>query len=175
MVVALLVALSQFFADKPARITAAGPGPLSSGEAAAGAVALGATYPGGLPALLGLFDTGECASITSYASAPANCQSVLGQIAQLGAGQSFPAAIPDLAGSTDQTVPPNTPPDPSDQFTPQMISQLQADGAPPDLIAGLSQTPPFIPPPTTPGSAPRTAPRSRAPTRTPSHHRVPRR
>src|SRR5215475_1482495 len=56
----------------------------SSDEVAAGVLALSNSYPGGLPALLDLFDTGECAGAESYDGASAACQSTLDQIAQLG-------------------------------------------------------------------------------------------
>jgi len=144
VVVSLVAAYLTFFSGPGAK-AAADPTP-SSGEAAAGLIALSQSYPGGLPALLGLFDTGECAGIDSLQSAPPQCQSILDEIAQLGAGQSFPGRIPDLAGSTDQTVPPDQPPDSSDQVTPDMLAEMQAQGAPADLIAGLSQNPPVLPP-----------------------------
>jgi hypothetical protein len=118
----------------------------SADEAAAGALALSASYPGGLPALIDLFDSGECASVESYESAPPACQSVLDQIAQMGAGQAFPDEIPDLAGPVEEIVPPEQSPDPSDQITPDSIAELQAEGAPQDLIDGLSQDPPVVPP-----------------------------
>ncbi|HEY3608640.1 MAG TPA: SGNH/GDSL hydrolase family protein [Pseudonocardiaceae bacterium] len=130
------------------RSSAASPGDASMptpGEAAAGALAFSQSYPGGLPALLNLFDTGECAGVQSNTDTPPQCASILHQIAQLGAGQSFPGGVPDLSGSTDQTVPPQDPPDPSDQITPDMISAMQSAGAPPDLIAALEQNPPDLP------------------------------
>jgi hypothetical protein len=119
---------------------------LSEAEAAAGLVALGESYPGGLAALIGEFDTGACADLESYDSAAPACQAILDQIAQLGAGQSAPEGIPDLAGETDPTVPPEELPDPSDTLTPEMIDWMEAQGAPADLIAALRQDPPVLPP-----------------------------
>ena len=60
-------------ADAAARTPAAGPGPISEDEAGAGLANLSASYPGGLTALLNLFDTGECAGVESYDSASAQC------------------------------------------------------------------------------------------------------
>src|SRR6266496_4019369 len=99
-----------------ARATAASTPP-SGDEAAAGLVALSASYPGGLPALLELFTTGECADLGSYDTAPPQCRSVLDQIAALGAGQPFPATLPAVAGDVDVTVPDQWPKDPDDEPT----------------------------------------------------------
>jgi len=118
----------------------------SSGEAAAGVLAVSESYPGGLPALLALFDSGECTGVESYQSAPPACRSVLDQIAQSGAGQPFPERIPALTGGVDGTVPPGQSPDPSDRITPEMLDEMEAQGAPADLIEGLRQNPPVIPP-----------------------------
>ncbi|HEX4705896.1 MAG TPA: hypothetical protein VH352_27510, partial [Pseudonocardiaceae bacterium] len=145
LIVTLIAVMAPQLFHHNAAAATGGPGPTTD-EAAAGAVAVGNSYPGGLPALLNLFDTGECVGVVSLATAPPACQSILNQIAQAGAGQSFPEVLPDLSGNTDQTVPPDNGTDPTDQITPDLLAELQADGAPPDLIAGLSQNPPVVPP-----------------------------
>src|SRR5689334_13619594 len=109
-----MVLITTFLTQFPSRAAAGSVGPQSTSadEAAAGLVALAPSYPGGLPALLGLFETGECAGIQSYETAPPACTSILDRIAQLGAGHAFPERIPDLSGNPGEIVPPNVPPDP---------------------------------------------------------------
>lgn len=118
---------------------------VSTGEIAAGVLSVSQSYPGGLPALLGLFATGECAGAESYDRAPPACRSILDQISQAGAGQQFPERIPDVTDEPDQNPPPEEPRDPTDTLTPELIDAMEAAGAPADLIEGLRQDPPVLP------------------------------
>ncbi|HEU5472567.1 MAG TPA: hypothetical protein VFV67_18115 [Actinophytocola sp.] len=118
---------------------------VSTGEIAAGVLSVSRSYPGGLPALLGLFSTGECAGAGSYDGAPPACRAILDRISQEGAGQQFPGSIPDVSTEPDQNPPPQEPRDPTDALTPELIDEMAAAGAPADLIAGLRQDPPVLP------------------------------
>jgi hypothetical protein len=138
----LVAYLTQF-----AGVSASEPSTFSPGEAAAGIIAVGDSYPGGLPALLRLFETGECAGVESLGNASPACRSILDAIVHLGSSRPIPATIPDLAGETDGTVPPPETPDPTDRITPELIAALEAAGFPTDLLDGLRRTPPVIPPP----------------------------
>jgi hypothetical protein len=144
VVVALVAALltTQLASNNTAAATARS---VSTGEIAAGVLSVSQSYPGGLPALLGLFATGECAGAVSYDSAPPACRSILDQISQAGAGQQFPERIPDVTDEPDQNPPPEEPRDPTDTLTPELIDAMEAAGAPADLIEGLRQDPPVLP------------------------------
>jgi hypothetical protein len=144
VVVALVAALltTQLASNNTAAATARS---VSTGEIAAGVLSVSQSYPGGLPALLGLFATGECAGAESYDSAPPACRSILDRISQAGAGQQFPERIPDVADEPDDTPAPEEPRDPTDTLTPELIDAMEAAGAPADLIEGLRQDPPVLP------------------------------
>ena len=136
-------------AQQSGREAAAGLQPttvLSEDEAAAGLVALGETYAGGLAGLIAEFEAGTCADLASYDEASPSCQAILDQVAALGAGQSAPSTMPDISGETDPTVYPPEPRDPSDDLTSEHIDWMESEGAPADLIAALRQEPPFLPP-----------------------------
>ena len=146
---AVIALIAAMLTQQSGREAAAGNQPttvLSEDEAAAGLVALGETYPGGFAALIAEFETGACADLASYDEAVPSCQAILDQVAALGAGQSAPETIPDLAGETDPTVYPPEPRDPSDDLTTEWIDWMEAEGAPADLIAALRQDPPVLPP-----------------------------
>ncbi|HEY0641067.1 MAG TPA: hypothetical protein VGD67_25830, partial [Pseudonocardiaceae bacterium] len=135
--------------DNDAAASPAGPvGPAdvpSAGEVAAGLVAVAQEHPGGLPGLLGLFESGACAGAESYEAAPPECRSTLDRIRQAGSGQSFPDTLP-VAPPVSGPVPPEAPHDPADGLTAELVEQLRRHGAPQDLIDGLSQDPPYVPP-----------------------------
>jgi hypothetical protein len=113
-------------------------------ETAAGIVAVAERYPGGLPALLELFVTGECAGAESYESATPECRSWIDLIVDLGTGEPVPTSSPDPTTiisepTTITSITEISEPPPSSTTPPTMT--------PPTTLPPSSTTPPTMPPP----------------------------
>ncbi|HET9142226.1 hypothetical protein, partial [Actinophytocola sp.] len=76
-------------------------------ETIAGLNSVAHDYPGGLPALLELFVTGECAGVQSYESAPSECRDLINLIIELGTGETIPP-VSSTGRTTFTSLPPTS-------------------------------------------------------------------
>ena len=120
-------------------------------ETVAGLTSVAAGYPGGLPALLELFVTGECAGAQSYQGASPQCRSLIDLIVERGIGESLPAPTSATDPTTITSLPPTST---TTTQTPEPSTTTWPTMPPPSSTTPTTMTPPTTTPTTMPPPQP---------------------